>query len=367
MTIFASIDLGTDNLLPPIQGSRIAIAMSGGVDSSVAAALLKGAGYEVFGLTGWLMEGSGKCCDGGMLDAARVCEILGIEHQSLDLRKFFQSRIVNPYLFSYQQGRTPVPCMPCNTEVKWGSLLEYSMTLGATHLASGHYARLLKKECRLCIGRASNLNKDQSYMLWGLTQDQLSRTVFPLANLGKDQIRELAKEFKLPNWDKGESQDLCFIPGKPREYLAERLGIRLGVIKHIATGEILGQHSGIHLFTVGQRKGIGLANLEAYYVVKLDALENVVYVGEKSYTCSRALIAEAENWQLKQEDSFEALVKTRYNEEAVPALVQSKTDQTFEVTFKTPEPNIAPGQAAVCYDLNNHHLIGGGWIKEAIP
>ncbi len=359
----ALLRISDNNHLPP-KGSKIAIAMSGGVDSSVTAALLKLLDYEVFGLTGWLMEGSGKCCDGGMLDSARIAEIIGIEHESLDLREYFKSTIINPFVSSYAVGRTPVPCMPCNTEVKWGSLLEYSKTLQASHLASGHYARLNYSQNTYCIGKASDPNKDQSYMLWGLSQEQLSRTVFPLANFIKDEVRALAQELNLINWNKQESQDICFIPNTTKEFLLERLGERKGEIKHMQTGQTLGTHSGTHLFTIGQRKGIGISSTEPIYVIKIDTLNNVVYVGGKQDLYSKSLMAEDVNWQQPPtEASFEALVKIRYNSEPLLAQIIPSTN-SFKANFQAEGESVTPGQAAVIYDLNHEFIIGGGWIRD---
>jgi tRNA-specific 2-thiouridylase len=354
-----------NNLMPPA-GSKVAIAMSGGVDSSVAAALLSCLDYEVIGITGWLMEGSGKCCDGGMLDSARVSEHIGIEHESLDLREFFKSTIIKPFLESYSVGRTPVPCMPCNTEVKWGSLLEYSKTIGASHLASGHYARLNHfADKGYSIGKPADSGKDQSYMLWGLNQDQLSRTAFPLANFTKEEIRQLANEFALTNWDKEESQDICFIPNKTKNYLLENLGEKPGDIKNVKSGEVLGTHLGTHLFTIGQRKGIGVSSQEPIYVVKIDSLNNVVYVGDKEDLCSKGLVAEFANWQIKYSEPFTGLVKIRYNSEPISAQVIPLDDKQFEVRFMDEAVSVTPGQAAVVYDADNQYIIAGGWISRA--
>jgi tRNA-uridine 2-sulfurtransferase len=364
-----------NNIMPP-KGSKIAIAMSGGVDSSVTAALLSKLDYyEIFGITGWLIEGAGKCCDGGMIDAAKICESLGIEHQAEDLRQLFQSTIISPFISSYQNGRTPVPCMPCNTEIKWGSLLQKAKEQNSYYLASGHYARLIQNEKgEYCIGRSKDQNKDQSYMLWGLNQKQLKSTVFPLANFEKAEIRELANELGLENWNKEDSQDICFVPNKTKDFLQKNIGEKTGQIKHIKTNEILGQHSGTHFFTIGQRKGIGLSNQEPLYIIKIDALNNIVYAGEKEYLQAIGLIAEYANWQTlpAADQVFKGLVKIRYNSRPVLAEIKplhadnQPVSGQFEVKFLEEISGITPGQAAVIYDLSDNYIMGGGWIKGEV-
>ncbi len=358
-----------ENNLLPKQGSRIAVAMSGGVDSSVAAALIKALGYETLGVTAWLMEGSGKCCDGGMLDSAYSAESLGIEHQSLDLRELFARKIIEPFVSSYSRGLTPVPCMPCNTEIKWGSLLSYIETLGCSHLASGHYARLNSSpNDKLHVARPSDESKDQSYMLWGLNQKQLAHTVFPLANFTKTEIRELAQAFGLAVWDKEESQDICFVPNKTSTYLREKLGEKTGEIRAKSGGALLGEHTGTHFFTVGQRKGIGLSSEEPLYVVELDPIKNIVYVGGKSELLAPGLKASGAVWQQQVvAEEFQAQVKYRYN--SPPALATVRVigeGKSFLVHFAEPQMSLSPGQAVVLYDLDYSGIIGGAWIETGV-
>jgi tRNA-uridine 2-sulfurtransferase len=286
------------------------------------------------------------------------------------LREYFNTTIIQPFVASYAKARTPVPCMPCNTEVKWGSLLQSSEELGAQFIASGHYARLLKSsDGSYCIGRSLDLEKDQSYMLWGLNQQQLAKTVFPLANFNKTEIRQLAKAFELGNWDKSDSQDICFIPNKTKEFLAEKLGEKPGEIRDIATNKVLGQHLGTHFYTIGQRKGIGLSQAEPIYVVKLDPINNLVYVGERSQLFSKALIAEFATWQFDiktNNQPFRAKVKIRYNSEAALAQVTPLGESRFIVVFDEEIASISPGQAAVAYDETNSFVIAGAWIEKVI-
>jgi len=361
--------IAENNILPPAK-TKIAVAMSGGVDSSVSAALLASLDYEVIGITGWLLEGSGKCCDGGMIDAAAICETLNINHQAEDLRNYFKSTIIKPFISSYQNGKTPMPCMPCNTEVKWGSLLEKIKEQNINYLASGHYARLLKNQNdEYYIGRPVDLQKDQSYMLWGLNQEQLKSTIFPLANFTKPEIRQLAQEFGLETWNKEESQDICFVPNTTKNFLQNNLGEKTGLIKHIKTYEILGEHSGTHFFTIGQRKGIGLSNQDPLYIIKIDALNNIIYVGEKQYLQSKGLIAEYVNWQiLPTNHEFRGFVKIRYNSKSVLANIKlfDSEQNYFEVNFLEEASSVSPGQAVVIYDETDSFVIGGGWIKSEL-
>jgi len=357
--------IGKNNLLPKDKTVKIAVAMSGGVDSSVATALIKELGYQTFGLTGWLLEGEGKCCQGGVIDSAEVCEQLGIEHDAQDLRNIFNTKITSSFLSGYSQGKTPVPCMPCNTEIKWGSMLAYVKEKNINYLASGHYARLLEIRRNLCIGRSLDQNKDQSYMLWGLTQEQLASVVFPLANLEKEEIRAIAKKMNLPVFDKPESQDLCFVPGKNQDYLLEKLGIKPGQIKHIQTGEVLGEHKGTYLYTIGQRKGLKVSYPEPLYVIELDIFNNFVLVGEKNFLYSQELIAQNANWQVEVSSKFNSLVKVRYNSAPVLAQIEKIDENKFKVLFEKKLLSITPGQACVLYDLDNQYIIGGGWIEKS--
>jgi tRNA-specific 2-thiouridylase len=358
---------GKINYLPNPNNSKIAVAMSGGVDSSVALYLLKEAGYDVVGITAWIISGSGRCCDNGVVDAVKVCDQLGVEHHAIDLRKDFAEGIIKEFHESYAQGETPIPCISCNNDIKWGSLLSYSLSkLGATHLASGHYAKIVQDENGLHLYRPQEENKDQSYMLWGLTPQQLSATVFPLADLDKSEVRKIANDSGLCVASKPESQDICFVSNgmTNSDYLLKILGEKPGNIIEIDSGKILGQHKGSFNYTYGQRKGLGIAHSEPLYVVKIDSKSNSVFVGTKDKLAGQ--VAKAKNRNLINNylgDDFEALVKIRYNSDPTPARVKLCGDNEIEVEFYEPVTAITPGQALAIYDLETGlELIGGAWI-----
>lgn len=347
----------------PSIDSKIAICMSGGVDSSVSAYLLSNKGYETIGLTGWLIKGGGRCCDNGMIDAAKVSEQIGINHISKDLRIFFKQEIVDPFINSYNIGSTPIPCITCNTTIKWGSLMQYAFSeLGCTHIATGHYAKLIKDNGVFKILRPKDTNKDQTFMLWGLTQDVLSKTIFPLGDLTKDEVREIAKERDLIVANKKESQDICFVSDKDgtQGFLEKYLERKEGYIVENKTGRTLGTHQGTHNYTIGQRKGLGIAYSEPLYVIKFDIEENIVYAGTKDELEGFELIAKDVNWIVPP--VRRVMAKVRYNSKTYPANVQFLEDNKVKVTFDEPQSAITPGQAVVFYDDMDQILLGGGWI-----
>ena len=355
-----------ENYLPPLD-SKIAVCMSGGVDSSTSAYILKQKGYEVIGLTGWLIKGSGRCCDNGMVDAAKVSEQIGINHISKDLRVFFKQEIVDPFINSYSIGSTPIPCITCNTTIKWGSLMQYAFNeLGSTHIATGHYAKLVLDGNTYKITRPKDKRKDQTYMLWGLTQDVLSKTVFPLGDLTKEEVREIAKSGDLSIADKEESQDICFVSDKEgtQGFLGKYLQSREGSIVENKTGKVIGTHEGTHNFTIGQRKGLRIAHSEPLYVVSLDVENNIVYAGTKDELEGYELIARDVNWIVPVKTRLIASVqaKIRYNSKTSPAKIELLENNHVRVTFNEPQSAITPGQACVFYDESDQILLGGGWI-----
>jgi len=351
----------------PTGKKRVAVAMSGGVDSSTTALLMQQAGFDVIGVTGWLIKSGSRCCDTGMIDAARVCEQLGIEHHAVDLREMFKHQIIDQFHQAYAQARTPLPCSLCNTLVKWGALFQYSKKiLSADYMATGHYARVVKTDQGHRLARAKDPRKDQSYVLWGLTMEQLESTMLPLGEYTKEEIRRIASGHKLASANRPDSQDLCFIPeGETTQtYLARFLPEAPGPFVHALTGSVMGEHKGTHNFTFGQRRGIGLAHPEPLYVTDIDPQSRTVYVGPKSSLYRPELTASCLNWILKEAPRapFRALVKIRYNSPVVPAQVEPLPAGRVRVIFQEPQPAVTPGQVLGIYDETDTYLLGGGWI-----
>lgn len=353
----------------PANKTRVAVCMSGGVDSSTTALLLMQAGYDVIGVTGWLIKSGSRCCDTGMIDAARVCEQLGIEHHAVDLRELFKLAVIDQFHQSYARARTPLPCSVCNTEIKWGALMNYGRKhLKATYIATGHYARVEETPAGLRLARAKDPTKDQSYVLWGLTMDQLKATLLPLGDYTKEEIRKVAGDHSLASANRPDSQDLCFIPKgtTPQQYLSNFLVETPGPIIHALTGEWLGEHKGTHNYTIGQRKGLGIAYPEPLYVTSLDPDMHIVYAGPKEALYRRDLIASDSNWIMEtapeQDKEFKALAKIRYNSAAVPATVIPLADRRIKVLFDEAQPAITAGQVLGIYDETNTYILGGGWI-----
>jgi tRNA-specific 2-thiouridylase len=353
---------------PAVSGkTRVSVLMSGGVDSSTTALLLKQAGYDVVGVTGWLIKSGSRCCDTGMIDAAKVAEQLGIDHHAVDLREMFKHQIIDQFHESYAVGKTPLPCSLCNTLVKWGALFQYSKkVLAADYIATGHYARVVQKEDGAALARALDRTKDQSYVLWGLTRDQLQSTLLPLGDYTKEEIRKVASEHELASANRPDSQDLCFIPKgtTAQEYLAQFLDEQPGPLVDAVTGALVGEHKGTHNFTVGQRRGIGLSTPEPVYVTHIDPESRTVYVGPKEALLRPDLTASQVNWLVAEPptEPFHALAKIRYNSATVKAMVYPLPDAAVRVVFEDPQPAVTPGQVLGIYDESDTFLTGGGWI-----
>ncbi len=351
------------------QNNTVAIAMSGGVDSSVAAALLVEQGFAVFGvmLRLWSAgpETSNRCCSPeDVLLARQVASQLDIPFHTLDVKYTFKKEVVDPFIDDYAQGRTPNPCMRCNRIIRWGFLLESVLGMGASHLATGHYAQIHYEGNRYQLIRAKDKNKDQTYVLSVLQQHQLARTIFPLGDIKKNKVREQAAKLDLPIADRAESQDLCFVGDQDyREFLTDQ-GIHLsppGPI-HDEKGEILGQHSGLANYTIGQRKGIGVSKSFPLYVINKNMRDNVLVVGPKDRLGRTSFTIGHANWisgsPPKSGSSIHARV--RYKAEEVGATLRAFDHAHAEIQLSKPVPDVTPGQYAVFYE--GEECLGGGII-----
>jgi tRNA-specific 2-thiouridylase len=367
----------------------VAVGMSGGVDSSTVAALLLEQGYRVVGLTMQLWDQrrnggglnvlpekmEGRCCSGAdVYDARRVAERLGLPFYVLNFQSNFEQSVIQPFVAEYLAGRTPIPCTLCNNHVKFDDLMRTARQIGADMLATGHYARVRLDEMsgRHLLLRAADETKDQTYFLFGLTQEQLARTLFPLGELRKPQVREIAARRELPVADKPESQEICFVPdgdyagfieryaGQSCEQAVERGG---EIVDH--DGRVLARHEGIENFTVGQRKGLGFATGTPMYVLSLDADSRQVRVGHERELYSPACTVRDVNWIARAGlgGEMRAEVKIRHQHQAAPATLRAMDVHRVRVEFDQPQRAITPGQAAVFYD--GDVVVGGGWIEAA--
>ena len=365
--------------------NTIAVAMSGGVDSSTVAAMLRAEGYELVGLTlqlwnqrrlagkeGMPEQVTGRCCSlDDVYDARRVAESLSIPYYVVNEEERFEQDVVRPFVREYLNGRTPIPCSLCNNHLKFDQLLVRARQIGADRIATGHYARNEYDPARdrWILRRPADEGKDQTYFLFGLTQDQLARTLFPLGGYRKAEVREMAVQHGLAVAVKPDSQEICFIPGGDYKrfisaYLSEQ-GEEIpdtgGELVSTA-GEAIGRHSGVHNFTVGQRKGLGVASPDPLYVIQIDPTSHRVTVGSDAEATTRNLRARDLNWISIPELGGEMRVcaKIRHRHEPASATLRPAGPGEVEVVFDKPQRAVTPGQAAVFYDGNE--VVGGGWI-----
>ena len=367
----------------------IAVAMSGGVDSSTVAAMLVRQGRAVVGMTMQLwnqrrlpelaVEGAtGRCCSlDDVYDARRVAEQIGIPYYVVNFEEQFEERVVKPFVEEYLAGRTPIPCTLCNNYIKFDRFLEMADSVGAHYIATGHYARVRFDGAsgRYQLLRAVDESKDQTYFLFGLTQAQLARTLFPLGEMNKPEVRDLARSMDLAVASKGDSQEICFVPNGDYAAFMDAYLREKGVAVERTAGEIvttagrpLGRHEGVHHFTVGQRKGLGIATGEPLYVISTDpATRRVTVGGTGELGCSR-FTARRVNWisiaGLAAGESVRAEVRIRNRHAAAPATLHGTADSAVEVHFDQPQRAVTPGQGAVFYD--GEAVLGGGWI-ESLP
>lgn len=365
--------------------TTIAVAMSGGVDSSTVAAMLRAEGHSLIGLTMQLWNQrrlagrkgmpeavQGRCCSlDDVYDARRVAQHIGIPYYVVNHEDRFEQEVVRPFVSEYLSGRTPIPCSLCNNHLKFADLITVARQIGAEKVATGHYARVEYDDNsgRWLLNRPHDLSKDQTYFLFGLTQEQLSRTLFPLGNLTKPEVRELARKHGLALAEKPDSQEICFVPGGDYKrfidaYLSEQGASLPDTAGELVTttGEVIGEHTGIHNFTVGQRKGLGVATGSPLYVIQISGADKQVIVGGEESLYSRTLWARRVNLISIADlrEPMRVTVKIRHRHEPAPATIEKSGSDEIVATFDQPQRAITPGQAAVFYDGNI--VVGGGWI-----
>jgi len=356
---------------------KVMVAMSGGVDSSVAAYLLKEAGYDVTGVTMCLGvknldDSNPRCCgEDAINDAKKVCLNLGIPHYVFDFSEDMKKNIIEKFIQSYLEGKTPNPCIDCNKYLKFGILLNKAISLGFDYLATGHYAQILQKNDSYYLKKPVDKRKDQTYFLYKIKKENLPLIIFPLANLNKEDVREIAKSIGLSVAEKKESQEVCFVADNNyKDFLlknAEKSLIEPGNILDI-NGKVIGKHNGIAFYTIGQRKGFGISAPTPLYVIKINKNTNEIVIGERKYLKSRELIAEDINLLYKDEElPDKAMAKIRYNHKEAPCKIIKINNDLIKVIFEEEQEAITRGQSVVFYDVNDGDIVlGGGIIKEVV-
>ncbi|TYC55857.1 tRNA 2-thiouridine(34) synthase MnmA [Rhodobacterales bacterium] len=358
--------------------TRVVVAMSGGVDSSVVAALMKAKGYDVVGVTlqlydhGSAVSKAKSCCAGvDIHDARRAAEKIGIPHYVLDYESRFKEQVMDRFADSYIAGETPIPCVSCNQTVKFTDLLKTAKDLGADALATGHYVRSAQAGNKRALYRPTDLDRDQSYFLFATTQEQLDFIRFPLGGMPKAKVRELAAEFGLAVANKPDSQDICFVPNGDYAEVIRKLrpnAAEPGEIVHM-DGRVLGRHDGIIHYTIGQRRGLGVATGDPLYVVRLDADERRVIVGPREALATKTILLREMNWigdqPLDEGDEIDLFAKVRSTRPPAPATLKILNGKAF-VDLANGETGVAPGQACVFFDSDDEtaRVLGGGWIHK---
>ncbi len=360
---------------------RVLVAMSGGVDSSVAAVMLHEQGYEVIGITmkTWDYHRSGGsngketgCCTvESMNDARHIAVNLGFKHFIVDIREEFGDWVIDRFVDDYLDGRTPNPCVLCNTHIKWAALLKRADNLGCDFISTGHYARVREENGRYLISRGLDPRKDQSYALWGVAQEHLARTIFPLGGYSKTEIRQIAEDHGLLNVaNKPDSYEICFVPDDDyRRFLRDK---KPELIKELKggkfvdkNGNILGEHEGYPFYTIGQRRGLNLPMGKPVYVTHINPYSNTITIGEKQDLVSSTLIAQEVNlikYDRLPEDGLDIIGAIRYNDEGAFGKIDQTGEDEIKVHFPAGREAITPGQAVVCYEGND--VVAGGWIKK---
>ncbi len=354
---------------------KVVIGMSGGVDSSVAAYLLKKQGYDVIGVTMQIwqdesqeqMEDNGGCCGlSAVDDARRVAQKLEIPYYVMNFKKDFKENVIDYFLSEYQKGKTPNPCIACNRYVKWESLLQKSLQIGAEYIATGHYARVVKhpETGRYTLKLSATATKDQTYALYNLTQEQLSHTIMPVGEYTKEEIRKIAEEIGLTVANKPDSQEICFVPDNDYAGFIEKSTGKKSKQGNFVDlkGNILGKHKGIEHYTIGQRKGLGISLGKPVFVVEIRPEKNEVVLGDNSDVFQIGLYAEDLNFMIVErlEGKKKLTAKIRYSHKPAPCTINMKDDKVMEVVFDEPQRAITPGQAIVLYD--GDYVFGGGTI-----